>query len=170
MRVKITAKRERIDPSDEAFVTCPACGADEIVSASKLIRNATVAMRCSQCRNTWTAHVDDAITIMGTKLLVEGAVSGEDGDDSNVMQKIGVKLYVSGLAPKVTKEILRNVMEQFGEVRDVKVIYDKVTGRSRGFGFVTIVGKSAASAAIDILSGDSSSVLGRRITVREAFD
>jgi len=66
--------------------------------------------------------------------------------------------------------MLRAALEEFGEVRDARVVFDKVTGRSRGFGFVTVVGRSAASAAIDLLSGNSSTALGHRLKVREAIE
>lgn len=163
----MSARRERVDPRDEAFVTCPACGSDEPVSASGLLQRGRKKMHCSQCGATWTAHVEDALTAMGTSLVGEpGAVGEEEG--SEALKQLGVKLFVGGLGPKADSGALRETLERFGEVRDANVVFDRVTGRSRGFGFVTMVGKSAAAAAIDVLSGDSSTRLGRRLSVREA--
>lgn len=165
------ARRQRIDPRDEAFVTCTSCGSDEITSAESIIRNGTAVVTCTQCRNTWTARADDALTITGAPLVNhEGGGAGGNGEmEEEVARNMGVKLFVGGLGPKVDSDALRAALEEFGEVREAKVVYDRVTGRSRGFGFVTVVGKSAASAAMDVLS-DSSTALGRRLKIREAMD
>lgn len=174
------SRRARIDPRDEAFVTCPSCGSDELTSASALLRTGTVVVRCGECRATWTARAEEALTGTGGALVAErelgaaedGHEEGE-GDDQDGMVGRGslpVKLFVGGLGPKVGAEALREVMEQFGEVVEARVVYDRVTGRSRGFGFVTVVGRSAAMAAMDVLTGDSSTRLGRRLKVREAIE
>lgn len=167
--IVIAARRERIDPSDEAFATCTSCGSDEIVSASKLISQRSMTVKCSQCGANFKASVEEALTITGNKLVVPPG-SGEDGDEAeDIMKKVGFKLYVSGLGPKVDSASLKSAFQEFGEVREATVVYDKVTRRSRGFGFVTVIGQSAASAAVDVLNGDNSR-LGRRLTVREAHD
>lgn len=98
---------------------------------------------------------------------VPGATSSNVNQQSIDARNVGVKLYVAGLGAKVDSAALRRVMENYGEVREANVVFDRATGRSRGFGFVTVVGRSAASAAIDDLSG--STALGRRISVREAI-
>lgn len=165
----VAARRARIDQSDEAFVTCVGCGSDQIVSAQSLVREGSSNVQCRECGAKWTAYAVDAMTITGAKLS-GGAAGGAAGSEKELAAVKGIKLWVGGLAPKVDSESLRSEMEEFGEVRDASVVYDRNTGRSRGFGFVTIVGESAASAAIDMLSGDSMSRLGRRLTVREAQD
>ena len=60
---------------------------------------------------------------------------------------MSAKLFVGGLAWATTDESLRAHFEQFGEVVDAKVITDRDTGRSRGFGFVTYGDPAHASEA-----------------------
>lgn len=163
------ARRQRVDPSDEAFVTCTSCGSDEITSASNIIRKGTAILTCSQCNTTWTARASDALTTTGT-LLVNHDAASENENEEETLKVLGVKLFVGGLSPKVNDAALRAALEEFGEVREARVVYDRVTGRSRGFGFATMVGKSAAAAVMDVLSGDSSTSLGRRLKIREATE
>ena len=81
---------------------------------------------------------------------------------------MGKKLYVGGLAWATTDDGLRTAFEKFGEVTDAKVITDRDTGRSRGFGFVTFSDAECADSAIEAMNG---SVLdGRSLTVNEAQD
>lgn len=164
------SRRARVDPRDEAFVTCLSCGADEITSAAALLRAGAARVTCGQCGATWTARAGDALTSTGSALVgARGADARSDGDEEPA-QRVGVKLFVGGLGPKVGGDALRAAMEEFGEVTEARVVYDRVTGRSRGFGFVTMVGRAAASAAVDVLSGDSSTPLGRRLKIREAIE
>lgn len=76
------------------------------------------------------------------------------------------KLFVGGLAWATTSEGLHKAFEQFGEVTDAKVITDRETNRSRGFGFVTFTDDSAAAAAISGMDGKD--LDGRTIRVNEA--
>ena len=76
------------------------------------------------------------------------------------------KLFVGGLAWATTTDGLRKAFEQFGEVSDAKVITDRDTGRSRGFGFVTFSDDSAATSAITAMDGRD--LDGRSIRVNEA--
>ena len=78
------------------------------------------------------------------------------------------KLYVGGLSWGTTDESLRRAFERFGEVTEAKVIMDRDTGRSRGFGFVTFAGDDHAMAAIGEMDG--ASLDGRNIKVSEAQD
>jgi len=55
------------------------------------------------------------------------------------------KLFMGGLAWATTESTLRAACEQYGDVEDVKVITDRDTGRSKGFGFVTFATDEAAS-------------------------
>ncbi|NOZ20547.1 MAG: RNA-binding protein [Planctomycetes bacterium] len=75
-------------------------------------------------------------------------------------------LYVGGLSYDTTEDQLRQHFEQFGEVESAKVIMDRDTGRSKGFGFVEMATQEAAEAAIKQL--DQSEFGGRNITVNEA--
>ena len=78
------------------------------------------------------------------------------------------KLFVGGLSWNTTDAGLKQGFERFGEVTDAKVITDRETGRSRGFGFVTFAEGEAADAAISGMDG--SSFDGRTIKVNEAAD
>lgn len=63
------------------------------------------------------------------------------------------KLFVGGLAWETREEGLQKSFEQFGEIESVRVVTDRATGRSRGFGFVTFVQKEDAQNAIDQMNG-----------------
>jgi cold-inducible RNA-binding protein len=73
------------------------------------------------------------------------------------------KLFCGGLAWGTTDETLRSAFEPFGEVTDAKVVQDRETGRSRGFGFVTFATPELASSARDQMDG--ASLDGRKIRV-----
>ena len=75
-------------------------------------------------------------------------------------------LYVGGLSYDTTEDELRQHFEQFGEVESAKIIMDRDTGRSKGFGFVEMAAQEAAEAAIKEL--DQTEFGGRNITVNEA--
>ena len=77
-----------------------------------------------------------------------------------------VNIYVGNLSYEATEEDLRQAFEAHGEVSSVSVIKDKMTGRSRGFGFVEMSDKTQAQAAITALNLQE--VRGRAITVNEA--
>ena len=81
---------------------------------------------------------------------------------------MGNKLFIGGLAWATTDESLRAAFEQFGEVTDSKVITDRDTGRSRGFGFVTFAQSEDAQAAMENMDGKD--LDGRAIRVNEAHD
>jgi RNA recognition motif-containing protein len=76
------------------------------------------------------------------------------------------KLFVGGLNWKTTDDGLREAFEEFGEVSEAKVIMDRETGRSRGFGFVTFSDDAAAAKAIADMNGKE--LEGRAIQVNEA--
>jgi RNA recognition motif-containing protein len=76
------------------------------------------------------------------------------------------KLFVGGLSWNTSDDGLREAFEKFGEVTDAKVINDRETGRSRGFGFVTFSDGGAADEAVRQMDG--SSLDGRTVRVNEA--
>ena len=78
------------------------------------------------------------------------------------------KLFVGGLSWDTTDESLRAAFETLGPVSDAKVITDRDTGRSRGFGFVTYADAADGQRAIQELDGQE--VDGRRVRVNEAQD
>ncbi|MDF2188730.1 RNA-binding protein [Paraflavitalea sp. CAU 1676] len=77
-----------------------------------------------------------------------------------------MNIYVSNLAFNIQDEELKNLFTPFGTVTSSKVINDRETGRSRGFGFVEMDDDAAAKKAIQQL--DQSSLDGRAIRVSEA--
>jgi cold-inducible RNA-binding protein len=81
---------------------------------------------------------------------------------------MGKKLFVGGLSFNTTDDGLREGFARFGEITEAKVISDRDTGRSRGFGFVTFAEEEAAQKAIADLNG--SELDGRTIKVNEAED
>ena len=77
-----------------------------------------------------------------------------------------MNIYVSNLSFNVQDEDLKDFFTPFGEVTSAKIINDRETGRSRGFGFVEMSDDTAALAAIKAVDGGT--VEGRTIRVVEA--
>ncbi len=77
-----------------------------------------------------------------------------------------MNIYVSNLSFNVQDEDLRDFFKDYGEVSSAKVIMDKMTNQSRGFGFVEMSDDAAAKKAISELDG--ATVEGRTIKVMEA--
>lgn len=75
-------------------------------------------------------------------------------------------IYVGNLSYKISDQELREVFEKFGTVNSAKVIKDRKTDRSKGFGFVEMSSEKEAQAAIKMLDG--SEVNGRIIKVNKA--
>lgn len=76
------------------------------------------------------------------------------------------KLYAGGLAYEVNDTRLEEIFAPHGTVESAKVITDRMTGRSRGFGFVEMSSESEAQEAINNLNGTT--VDGRSLTVNLA--
>jgi RNA recognition motif-containing protein len=76
------------------------------------------------------------------------------------------KLYVGGLPFSVTEGQLQEIFTTHGTVESARVIADKFTGKSRGFGFVEMSSSAEAKKAIDALNGTQ--LEGRTLTVNEA--
>ncbi|KFI21577.1 RNA recognition motif domain-containing protein [Nitrosococcus oceani] len=77
-----------------------------------------------------------------------------------------VNIYVGNLSYQVTDEDLRAAFENYGEVSSAKVIVDKFSNRSKGFGFVEMASKEDAEAAIKEMH--DSDIKGRQVVVNEA--
>ncbi len=75
-------------------------------------------------------------------------------------------IYVGNLSYSSTEESIRARFEQYGAVESVRIITDRETGRSRGFGFVDMPNGDEAQKAIDETNGKD--LDGRTITVNEA--
>ena len=76
------------------------------------------------------------------------------------------KLYVGGIPWATTEEELRVAFEQAGEVVSVAIIIDRITGRSRGFGFVEMGTEEEGEKAIEMFNGQDFG--GRTLAVNEA--
>ena len=79
---------------------------------------------------------------------------------------MGNKLYVGNLAYSVRDESLHQAFSQFGTVTSAKVMMDRDTGRSKGFGFVEMGSDAEAQSAINGMNGQA--LEGRAIVVNEA--
>ncbi len=81
---------------------------------------------------------------------------------------MGRKIYVGNLSYSTREEGLREIFAAYGQVDSVKVIIDRDTGKSKGFGFVEMGSDSEAQAAIDGTNGRE--LDGRQLRVNEAMD
>ncbi len=79
---------------------------------------------------------------------------------------MNAKLYISNLSYTTTEDSLRAALEAFGEVTSVRIITDRETGRSRGFGFAEFANADDAKKALDSLNGQT--VDGREVRIAEA--
>ncbi len=77
-----------------------------------------------------------------------------------------MNIYVGNLSFQTTEEELEGAFAAHGEVQSARIITDRYTGQSRGFGFVEMADNAAAEAAIQSLNGRELS--GRPLTVNEA--
>jgi RNA recognition motif-containing protein len=77
-----------------------------------------------------------------------------------------MNIYVGNLSYGVTEEELRQAFEGYGQVESVKIIKDKYSGESKGFGFVEMPAKAEAQSAIEGLNGEE--LRGRMLKVNEA--
>lgn len=77
-----------------------------------------------------------------------------------------MNIYVGNLPFNTDEDALRAAFEAYGQVEDVKLIKDKYTGKSKGFGFVEMPTEAEALAAIEGLNGKD--FKGRNLTVNKA--
>jgi RNA recognition motif-containing protein len=77
-----------------------------------------------------------------------------------------MNIYVGNLSYELTEDDLRQAFEQFGVVESAKIVKDRFSGQSKGFGFVEMPGKAEGQAAIDSLDGEEKK--GRTLKVNEA--
>ncbi|XP_062116712.1 glycine-rich RNA-binding protein blt801-like [Humulus lupulus] len=78
------------------------------------------------------------------------------------------KLFIGGISYQTDEQSLREAFAKYGEIVDARIIVDRDTGRSRGFGFVTFTSSEEASSAIQALDGQD--LHGRRVRVNYATD
>jgi RNA recognition motif-containing protein len=77
-----------------------------------------------------------------------------------------MNIYVGNLHFNVSEDELRKAFEEYGEVASVKIITDKYSGRSKGFGFVEMLNDNEAKNAIENLNGNE--IKGRAVNVNQA--
>ena len=77
-----------------------------------------------------------------------------------------MNLYVGNLLFNVSENDLRNAFEQFGQVTEVRLIMDKFSGKSKGFGFIEMPSKDEAEKAIGEMNGKE--FMGRTLNVNVA--
>ncbi len=77
-----------------------------------------------------------------------------------------MNIYVGNLAFSLTEEALRDAFAAHGEVSSAKIISDRDTGRSKGFGFVEMTTDNEANSAIEAINGQD--LEGRPVRVNEA--
>ncbi|HYD35806.1 MAG TPA: RNA-binding protein [Vitreimonas sp.] len=85
---------------------------------------------------------------------------------SNAPQVNPNKLYVGNLPYRIREEELRELFSQYGEVTSATVITDKMSGRSKGFGFVEMATEDGANQAVEALNGTDMD--GRALVVNVA--
>lgn len=76
------------------------------------------------------------------------------------------KLYISNLSYSLSEDELKEALAAFGEVTSVRIITDRETGRSRGFGFAEFANADSAKAAMEGLNGKD--LGGRELRIAEA--
>ncbi len=79
-----------------------------------------------------------------------------------------MKLFVGNLPFSITEEKLKEIFEQYGEIKSLKLITDRETGKSRGFAFVEFTDKESGNKAIKEYNGTT--LDGRSIVVKVAND
>jgi len=77
-----------------------------------------------------------------------------------------VNIYVGNLSYSATEKDLRDAFGKYGDVSNASVIMDKMSGRSRGFGFVEMPNREEGQKAIEALNG--ADICGRAVRVNEA--
>ncbi|WP_423126290.1 RNA recognition motif domain-containing protein [Gaoshiqia sp. Z1-71] len=81
---------------------------------------------------------------------------------------LNMNIFVGNLNYSVTEDDLREIFEEYGELSSVKLITDKFTGKSKGFGFVEMADATEAKKAIEELNG--AEVEGRSMVVNESIE
>eukprot|EP00080_Pristionchus_pacificus_P018526 PDM78546.1 helicase [Pristionchus pacificus] len=98
----------------------------------------------------WSGLVGAGWRKDGPKFVGNWIISSEDSHDaSNGEPEHARKLFIGGLTPNTTEEMMREFYGKFGELTDVVVMRDPTTKRTRGFGFVTYAAKTMARLFVD---------------------
>ena len=106
--------------------------------------------------------------MMGDLDAVEREVKAKRAIAEEASQSIPGRLFVGGLSWDTSGDDLREAFQQFGKVADAAVVTDRDTGKSRGFGFVTMADRRDAAKAIEAMDG--ADLDGRDIVVNIATE
>ncbi len=106
--------------------------------------------------------------MMGDLDAVERDVKAKRAIAEEASQSIPGRLFVGGLSWDTSGDDLREAFQQFGKVADAAVVTDRDTGKSRGFGFVTMADRRDAAKAIEAMDG--AELDGRDIVVNIATE
>ncbi len=79
-----------------------------------------------------------------------------------------MKLFVKNISGEVNEALLESIFRQYGDVLSTKIVYDRITWESKGFGFVEFSRKEDAVKAIEALNGKD--LVGKVLIVTEAVD
>jgi cold-inducible RNA-binding protein len=79
-----------------------------------------------------------------------------------------MKLFVKNISSEVNEALLESIFAQFGDVESTKIVYDRITWESKGFGFVEFAKKDDAIKAIAALNGKD--LVGKSLIVMEAVE
>ncbi|KAL1561588.1 Ribosome-interacting GTPase 2 [Salvia divinorum] len=106
-------------------------------------------------------------TMLRQSISASSALSGQSSM-FNAVRLMSTKLFIGGLSYQTDDQSLKDAFSSFGEVDSVRVIIDRDTGRSRGFGFVNFTSEEAANSALSAMDGQE--LNGRNIRVSQATE
>ncbi|KAJ8906905.1 hypothetical protein NDN08_003389 [Rhodosorus marinus] len=158
--------------SGTGFVNCRRCGSDVVVEFSIFGADEVADVRCPECGRKWTADFVDVDVLFegkiqkATELLVQKKTGNEQAAQVIGNYRRAIRIWVGNLPARIGDEDLRAMFDRYGDVTSARVIYDRNTSRSRGFGFVEMADEGEGRAAIQDLDGNYD--LGRKIAVRQA--
>lgn len=81
---------------------------------------------------------------------------------------MAMKLFVKNIEASVNEALLEAIFQQFGEIVSTKIVYDKITWESRGFGFVEFGQSQDALRAMEELQGKE--LVGKKLVIMEALE
>lgn len=101
------------------------------------------------------------------KLYLEGITNGYIVSGSIIILFFYMNIYIGNLNFKIKESSLQEKLEEFGEVISARIIKDRETGRSKGFGFVEMANDDEARRAIETLN--DTEFEGRKMIIKEAL-
>lgn len=157
----------------DTYIKCGSCHSVFAISPDDLgERGKGRRLECSVCGNTWFQSKERVMTLRDGMELITLPQSELDRVAQNIEEgkpasyKGDGKLYVGNIAFSCSEQDLHDEFAAYGEVGEVNLVYDKETGRPRGFGFITMRTEADAESAMEALNGKDMS--GRTLNVREA--